>query len=139
MSAWIFDLQPAYMYSKIPLSRSPKIKTNYPLNSIFKKFQSFLLCVFCTQCLLKRDHLWDCSKVVIKTTFEQSQKWSYYRNFTVLLKLNPSKITETSLYTYHNNTVLARIQFIDGFQDRNNYKQSFFYITFAFLFLYMVV
>ena len=71
------------IYSKIPLLRPPKIKTNSPLKSIFKKCQSFFLCVFCTQCLLERDHLWDCSKVVFKTTFEQSQWWSYYKNFTV--------------------------------------------------------
>ena len=62
------------------------IKTNSPLKSIFKKFQPFFLCVFCIQCLLERDHLWDCSKMVLKTTFEQSQRWSYYRNFTVLGK-----------------------------------------------------
>ena len=53
-------------------------------------FQSFFLCVFCTQCLLEKDHLWDCSKVVLKTTFEQSQRWSYYRNFTVFCKLEIS-------------------------------------------------
>ena len=51
-------------------------------------YQSFFLCVFCTQCLLERDHLWDCTKVVLKTTFEQSQRWSYYRNFTVIFFLN---------------------------------------------------
>ena len=72
------------LYSKIPLLRPPKIKTNSPLKSTFKKCQSFFLCDFCTQCLLEGDHLWDCSKVVIKTTFEQSQRWSYYRNFTVV-------------------------------------------------------
>ena len=72
-----------HLYSKIPLLRPPKSKTNSPLKSIFKKFQSFFLCVFCTQCLLERDHLWECSKVVLKTTFEHSQRWSFYRNFTV--------------------------------------------------------
>ena len=72
-------------YSKIPLLRPPKVKTNSTLKSIFKKLQSFILCVFCTQCFLERDHLWNCSKVVLKTTFEQSQKWSYYRNFTVII------------------------------------------------------
>ena len=74
-----------YIYSKIPLLRPPKIKTNSPLKSIFKKFQSFFLWVFCTQCLLERDHLWDCSKVVLKTSFEQSQRWASYRNFTVYI------------------------------------------------------
>ena len=69
-------------YSKIPLLRPPKIKTNSPLKSIFKKFHSFFL-FSCTKCLLERDHLWDCSKVVLKTTFEQPQMWFYYRNFTV--------------------------------------------------------
>ena len=73
-------------YSKIPLLRPPKIRTNSPLKSIFKKCQSFFLCVFCTQCFLERDHLWDCSKVVLKTTLKQSQRWSYYRNFTVYAK-----------------------------------------------------
>ena len=63
-------------YSKIPL-RPPKIKRLIPpFKSIFKKIQSFFLCVFCTQCLLERDHLWDCSKVVLKNTFEQTQRWS---------------------------------------------------------------
>ena len=60
-----------------------KIKTNSHLKNIFKKCQSFFLCVFCTQCHLETDHLWDCSKVILNTTFEQSQRWSYYRNFTV--------------------------------------------------------
>ena len=32
------------MYSKIPQLRPPKIKTNSPLKSVFKKFQSFFLC-----------------------------------------------------------------------------------------------
>ena len=73
------------MYSEIPLLRPPKFKTNSPLKSIFKKFQSFFRCVFCTQCLLERDHLWDCSKVVLKTTFEQSKRWSYYRKYTLFL------------------------------------------------------
>ena len=73
------------IYSKIPLLRPPKIKTTSPLKSIFKRCQSFFLCVFCTRCLLEKVHHWDCSKVVLKTTFEQSQRWSYYRNFTVFL------------------------------------------------------
>ena len=60
------------IYSKIPLLRPPKIETNSPLKSIFKKCQSFFLCVFCTQCLLERYNFWDCSKVVLKTTFEKS-------------------------------------------------------------------
>ena len=82
-------------YSKILLLRPPKIKTNSPLKSIFKKCESFFWCVFCTQCLLERDHLWDCSKVVFKTIFEQLQRWSYYRNFTVICQKK-----------YKGNTVL---------------------------------
>ena len=29
---------------------------------------------------LYEDHLWDCPKVVLKTTFGQSQKWSLIRD-----------------------------------------------------------
>ena len=57
------------------------------LKKAYLKSVSLSMCVFCTQCLLERDHLWDCSKVALKTTFEQPQRWSYYRNFTVLVSM----------------------------------------------------
>ena len=100
-------------YSEILLLRPPKIQTNSPLKSIFKKFQSFFLCVFSTQCLLEGDHLWDCSKVVFKTTFEQSQRWSYYRNFTVHVrqaKLLVRMITLSSPGWAHTRLVLLEIR-----------------------------
>ena len=33
-----------------------------------------------TEKFLSLDHLWDCPKVVLKTTFGQSQKWSLIRD-----------------------------------------------------------
>ena len=70
-------------YSEIPLLRPPKIKTFYPLKTLFAKFQLFFSSFSTPSVHLIRDHLWDCPKVVFKTTFGQSQRWSYYRNFTV--------------------------------------------------------
>ena len=63
-------------YSEIPLLRPPKIKTFYPLKTLFARFKKFFSS-FSTPCVpLIRDHLWDCPKVVFKTTFGQSQRWS---------------------------------------------------------------
>ena len=71
------------MYSEIPLLGPPKIKTSYLLKTLFAKFK-LLFSSFSTPSVpLIRDHLWDCPKVVLKTTFGQPQRWSYYRNFTV--------------------------------------------------------
>ena len=78
-----FGLVPTGMYSEIPLLRPPKIKTFYPLKTLFWNFKLFFSSFSTTSIHLIRDHLWDCPKVVFKTTFGQSQRWSYYRNFTV--------------------------------------------------------
>ena len=70
-------------YSEIPLLRPPKIKASYLLKTLFAKFELFFSSFSTPSVPLISDHLWDCPKVVLKTTFEQSQRWSYYRNFTV--------------------------------------------------------
>ena len=63
-------------YSEIPLLRPPKIKTSYLLKTLFAEFK-LLFSLFSTPSVpLIRDHLWDCPKVVFKTTFGQSQRWS---------------------------------------------------------------
>ena len=72
-----------WIYSEIPLLRPPKIKTFYPLKNLFWNFKLFFSSFSITSVHLIRDHLWDYPKVVFKTTFGQSQRWSYYRNFTV--------------------------------------------------------
>ena len=77
----LYNLQP--IYSEIPLLQPPKIKTLYPLKILFWNFKLFFSSFSKTSVHLIRDHLWDCPKVVFKTTFGQSQRWSYYRNFTV--------------------------------------------------------
>ena len=41
-----------------------------------KKFKLFFSSFPTPSVHLIRDHLWDCTKVVLKTTFEQSQRWS---------------------------------------------------------------
>ena len=73
-------------YSEIPLLRPPKIKTFCQLKTLFAKFKLFVSSFSSPSVSLIRDHLWDCPKVVFKTTFGQSQRWSYYRNFTVLYR-----------------------------------------------------
>ena len=35
--------------------------------------------LYCTVKFLYYDHFWDCPKVVLKTTFGQSQRWSLIR------------------------------------------------------------
>ena len=70
-------------YSEIPLLRPLKIRTAYLLKTLFAKFKLFFSSFSTPSVHLIRDHLWDCSKVVFKTTFGQSQRWSYYRNFSV--------------------------------------------------------
>ena len=57
----------------------------HQLKTLFWKFKLFFSPFSTTSVHLIRDHLWDCPKVVFKTTFGQSQRWSYYRNFTVSL------------------------------------------------------
>ena len=64
------------MYSEIPLLRPPKVKTSYLLKSLFAKFKLFFFSFSTPSVPLIRDHLWDCPKVVFKTTFGQSQKRS---------------------------------------------------------------
>ena len=76
------------MYSEIPLLRPPKIKTFYLLKTLFAKFKLFFSSYSTHSVPLIRDHLWDCPKVVFKTTFGQFQRWSKYRNFTVLVLNN---------------------------------------------------
>ena len=63
-------------YSEIPLLRPPKIKTFYLLKTLFWKFKLFFSSFSTSTVHLNRDHLWDCTKVVFKTTFGQSQRWS---------------------------------------------------------------
>ena len=63
-------------YSEIPLLRPPKIKTFYPLKTLFANFKLFFSSFSKASVSLIRDHLWDCPKVVLKTTFGQSQRWS---------------------------------------------------------------
>ena len=61
-------------YSEIPLLRSPKIKTFGQLKTLFAKFKLFVSSFSTPSVSLIRDHLWDCPKVVFKTTFGQSQR-----------------------------------------------------------------
>ena len=61
-------------YSEIPLLRPPKIKTFYLLETLFAKFKLFFSSFSTPSVPLIRDHLWDCPKVVFKTTFGQSPK-----------------------------------------------------------------
>ena len=63
-------------YSEIPLLRPPKIKIFYPLKTFFAKLKLFFSSFSTPSVPLIRDHLWDCPKVVFKTTFGQSQRWS---------------------------------------------------------------
>ena len=63
-------------YSEIPLLRPPKIKTSYLLKTLFAKFKLFFSAFSTPSAYLISDHFWDCPKVVFKTTFEQSQRWS---------------------------------------------------------------
>ena len=70
-------------YSEIPILRPPKIKRFGKLKTLFAKFKLSVSSFFTPSVHLIRDHLWDCPKVVFKTTFEQSQRWSLNRNFTV--------------------------------------------------------
>ena len=64
------------IYSEIPLLRPPKIKTFYPLKTLFRNFKLIFSSFSTPGVHLIRDHLWDCPKVVFKTTFGQSQRWS---------------------------------------------------------------
>ena len=60
------------MYSEIPLLRPPKFSTSYLLKPLFAKFKLFFSSFSTSSVPLIRDHLWDCPKVVFKTTFGQS-------------------------------------------------------------------
>ena len=64
------------IYSEIPLLRPPKIETFSGLKTLFAKFKLFISSFSTPSVCLIRDHLWDCPKVVFKTTFGQSQRWS---------------------------------------------------------------
>ena len=64
------------LYSEIPLLRPPKIKTFCQLKTLFAKIKLFLSSFSTPSVSLIRDHIWDCPKVVFKTTFGQSQRWS---------------------------------------------------------------
>ena len=80
-SLWSFAVKLVYCihtkrYSEIPLLRPPEIKTSYLLKTLFAKFKLFFSSFSTPSVLLIRDHLWDCPKVVFKTTFGQSQTWS---------------------------------------------------------------
>ena len=63
-------------YSEIPLLKLPKIKTSCLLKTLFAKFKLFFPSFSTLRVHLIRDHLWDCPKVVFKTTFGQTQRWS---------------------------------------------------------------
>ena len=63
-------------YNEIPLLRPPKIKSFYLLKTLFAKFKLFFSSFSTPSVPLIRYHLWDCPKVVFKTTFGQSQRWS---------------------------------------------------------------
>ena len=67
---------PISTYSEIPLLRPPKIKTFYLLKTLLAKFKLFFSSFSTPSVPLIRDYLWDCPKVVFKTTFGQSQRWS---------------------------------------------------------------
>ena len=63
-------------YSEIPLLGPPKIKRYCLLKTLIAKFKLFFSSFSTPSVHLIRDHLWDCPKVVFKTTFGQSQRWS---------------------------------------------------------------
>ena len=70
-------MQTVLIYSlEIPLLRPPKMKTSYLLKTLIAKFKLFFSSFSTPSVPLIRDHLWDCPKVVFKTTFGQSQRWS---------------------------------------------------------------
>ena len=69
-------LKLSHRYSEIPLLRPLKIKTFYPLKTLFAKLREFFSSFSAPSVSLIIDHLWDCPKVVFKTTFGQSQRWS---------------------------------------------------------------
>ena len=48
------------IYSEIPLLRPPKIKTFYPLQTLFWNFKLFFSSFSTTSVHLIRDHFWDC-------------------------------------------------------------------------------
>ena len=56
--------------------RPPKMKTFCQLKTLFDKFNLFVSSFSSPSTSLIRDHLLDCPKVVFKTTFGQSQRWS---------------------------------------------------------------
>ena len=64
------------IYREFPLLRPPEIKIFYLLKTLFWKFKLFFSSFSTPSVHLIRDHLWDCPKVVFKTTFGQSQRWS---------------------------------------------------------------
>ena len=53
-----------------------KIKTFYPLKTLFAKFKLFFSSFSTPSVSLIKDHLWDCPKVVLKTPFGQPQRRS---------------------------------------------------------------
>ena len=62
-----------------PLLRPPKIKTLCQLKTLFATFKLFVssFSSFSSPSVsLIRDHLWECPKVVFKTTFGQFQRWA---------------------------------------------------------------
>ena len=69
-------MSPSHEYSEIPLLQPPKIKTAYLLKTLFAKFKLFFSSFSTPSVPLIKDHLWKCPKVVFKTTFGQSQRWS---------------------------------------------------------------
>ena len=63
-------------YSEILLLRPSKINPSCLLKTLLAKFKLFFSSFSTPSVPLIRDHLWYCPKVVCKTTFEQTQRWS---------------------------------------------------------------
>ena len=64
--------KPIYIF---PPLRPPKVRASYLLKTLFAKFKLFFSSFTTPSVPLIRDHLWYCPKVVLKTTFGQSQRW----------------------------------------------------------------
>ena len=84
-----------------------KIKTFYPLKTLSAKFKLFFSSFSTLSVPLIRDHLWDCPKVVFKTTFGQSQRWSYHRHFTVIGIKQKKNAIQLAIFPWNANFRLS--------------------------------
>ena len=75
-SSQLNDMATVPIYSEIPLLRPHKIKTFCQSKTFIAKFKLFFSSFSTPSVSLIRDHLWDCLKVVFKTTFGHSQRGS---------------------------------------------------------------